>query len=163
MKKFIFFLLFYLSKFLIYKTNECNKSYPILKEEQCVLINCLEEQYNERICIKNNSIIKTQWLNNIIQVGVRNYRYLNFITTSNNETFFETSAHPDTNERIFFGIKQDGSPFFEDSDGNKNYIIKKTLNEQLYEAPAGYIKINSDDINFKDKEYIINIGKDFTY
>ena len=159
MKKSIFFLLIYLTKFLIYKGNECNKSYPILKEKQCVLIYCTEEEYNEGICNKNNSIVRAQWLNNIIQVGDKNYRYLNFITTSKNETFFETTAHPETNERIFFGIKQDGSPYFEDSDGNKNYIINKTINKYMYEAPAGYIKINSDDINYKDKEYIITIGK----
>ena len=110
MKRNIFLIIINLSQFLIYIQYECNTSYPILKEDQCVLIYCTEEEYNKRICIKNNSIIKTQWLNNIILVGEKNYRYLNFITTSKNETFFETTAHPETNERIFFGIKQDGSP-----------------------------------------------------
>ena len=158
MKQFTFFLIHFLSIFLIYKTNECNKSFPIFKDNQCLLINCTEEQFNEGICVKNNSIIRTQWLNNIIQVGEKDYRYLNFITTSKNETFFETTAYPETNDRIFFGINQDGSPFFEESDENR-YIIKKTLSKYIYEAVIGYIKINSDNINYKDKEYIITIGK----
>ena len=106
MKKSIFFLLIYLTKFLIYKEKECNKSYPILKEEECVLIYCTEEEYNEGICSKNNSIVRTQWLNNIIQVGDKNYRYLNFITTSKNETFFETTAHPETNEEYFLELSK---------------------------------------------------------
>ena len=29
----------------------------------------------------------------------------------------------------------------------------------MYKAPAGYIKVSSDVINYKDKEYIITIGK----
>ena len=33
------------------------------------------------------------------------------------------------------------------------------MNNYIYEAVIGYIKINSDNINYKDKEYIITIGK----
>ena len=146
------------------KSKECNRSNPILKDGQCSLIYCTEEEFNLGQCIKNNSIIKIQWLNNIIQVGDKNYRYLNFITTSKNETFFETSDHPESDQRIFFGIKENGSPFFEDSNGIKKYIIKKQIadNEKKYESEAGLIKVNSEDINYKDKEYIITIGKGST-
>ena len=102
-----------------------------------------------------------QWLNNIIQVGSENYRYINFIATSNNGIIFETSDHPESDKRIFFGIKEDGTPFFEDSNGIKKYIIEKQVpdNEKKYESEAGLIKINSENINYKDKEYIITIGK----
>ena len=158
-----YYLLFIicLSFFEITKSTECNVSHPILKDEECSLIYCNEEEFNLGQCSINNSIIKAQWLNNIIQVGEKNYRYLNFITTSNNEIFFETSDHPSSDQRIFFGIKEDGSPFFEDSNGIKKYIIKKQIgdNEKKYESEAGLIKINSEDDNYKDKEYIITIGK----
>ena len=163
MKQKHYYLLFtiYLSFFEITKSIECNVSHPILKDGECSLIYCNEEEFNLGQCSINNSIIKTQWLNNIIQVGTKNYRYLNFITTSNNEIFFETSDHPSSDQRIFFGIKEDGSPFFEDSNGIKKYIIKKQIgdNEKKYESEAGLIKINSEDVNYKDREYIIAIGK----
>ena len=160
-QKHCFLIIIFLSFFNITKSTECNISYPILKNNQCSLIYCKEEEFKLGQCLKNNSIIKTQWLNNIIHVGEKNYRYLNFITTSKNETFFETSAHPESDERIFFGIKEDGSPFFEDSNGNKQYIIKKKIADNVikYESEAGFIKINSENIKYKDKEYIITIGK----
>ena len=157
--KFFLLIIVYLVYFKITEELECNSSYPILKGEKCELTYCEEEEYKLRNCSVNNFIIRTQWLNNIIQVGTKNYRYINFVTNSNNETFFETSAHPESNDRIFFGIKEDGSPFFKDSNGNKNYIKKKNLSDKLYESVVGYIKINSEDINYKDKEYIITIGK----
>ena len=160
------FIIIIFSYLQIYKSNECNQSTPILKEENCQLVYCSDEEFNLGKCIINNTIIKTQWLNNILNVGELNFRYLNFIKTANNITFFETSAHPDyTYERIYFGIKEDGSAFFGNSSGNKSYIIKKKIpnNKEKYESEAGFIKINSDDNNYKDKEYIITIGKSSTY
>ena len=160
-KHYYLLIIIFISFFEITNSIECNTSHPILKDEECLLIYCKEEEFNSEHCLKNNSIIKAQWLNNIIQVGDKNYRYLNFISTSKNETFFETSDHPGSDQRIFFGIKEDGSPYFEDSNGIKKYIIKKQIpdNEKKYESEAGFIKINSEDINYKDKEYIITIGK----
>ena len=160
------FIIIFFSYLQILKSEGCNQSTPILKRGNCELVYCTESEFNLGNCSVNNTIIKTQWLNNIISVGETNFRFLNFITTSNNITFMETSAHPDsTYERIIFGIKEDGSAFFEDSSGNKNYIIKKKIpnNKEKYESEAGYIKINSNDINYKDKDYIITIGKSSTY
>ena len=57
----IFFNIFIYS--LQYK---CNKTYPILKNNECVSIYCNEEQFKRGECIIDNPITKNQWLTNII-------------------------------------------------------------------------------------------------
>ena len=44
----------------------CSRDYPIEISNECKLEFCEKEHFDSNYCIKNNSIIKTQWLNNII-------------------------------------------------------------------------------------------------
>ena len=87
----IFFNIFIYS--LQYK---CNKTYPILKNNECVSIYCNEEQFKRGECIIDNPITKNQWLTNIIifentngDISLcadlnSNYENLIFETTSSN-------------------------------------------------------------------------------
>ena len=47
--------------FHLSKTNDlfCNKTHPILKDDECLSVYCSEEEFNSSICIINNEIIKT--------------------------------------------------------------------------------------------------------
>ena len=50
--------------------NECDRSFPIKTSDgSCVLRFCTEEEFNNKDCILDNQIVKTQYLNNIIIVG----------------------------------------------------------------------------------------------
>ena len=62
----IFILLYFLLLINPIK-NECDKTTPILKDGFCLLKYCTEEEYKNEICKIDNKIIKTQWLNNIIE------------------------------------------------------------------------------------------------
>ena len=57
--------------FQIIKTilSECDKSIPILTKNGCELKYCTSEQFTSKQCQINNTIIKTQWLTNIIILG----------------------------------------------------------------------------------------------
>ena len=122
--------------------SECGRDTPIRVGTQCQFTYCEESEG----CIKSNSIIKTQWLNNIILVGENNFRYINFVT-SDETTIFYTTPYPVSRERIFFGINSIGEPIFKDSNGNNVYIYQKNspaLHFNQYESIAGALKINGD-------------------
>ena len=48
-------------------STECPKETPIIKNDNCTSIFCNESQFNSGECKLNNSIVKTQWLTNIIK------------------------------------------------------------------------------------------------
>ena len=152
-------------KTILGQIEECSRELPIKVGDNCLSTYCSESQFKKGECNISNQIIKTQWLNNIISVGEKDFRYINFMTSSKGEMIFITSSFPMNQNRIFFGINSQGSPIFKDSNGNGTYIIKKTVtrgsNYERYESETGSIKINNDnDVN---KEYFISIGKAQTY
>ena len=138
---------------------ECQRETPIKTVTGCQLTYCTNQQFNNGECIKSNSKIKIQWLNDVILVGEQNFRYVSLMLTSNKDLVFATSPCPTGSNRIYYGISSEGNPLF----GN-NFIIKKTItrNEKIdrYESIAGIMKMNGDN---SDKEYFINIGKSKTY
>ena len=84
--------------------NECDKTAPILKDGSCSLEYCTEEEYKNKSCKIYNEIIKTQWLNNIIRIGDKNFRYVNFANYSNGDLIVETTSCPGSSKRMFYGI-----------------------------------------------------------
>ena len=130
---------------------ECERENPIKVGTECQSTYCSDSQYESGECIKSNSIIKTQWLNNIILIGEENFRYINFIN-SNDKTILYVSPNPMSKKRIFFGINSIGEPIFKDSNYNNIYILKKECLEDQktkYESIGGVVKINGD-INWKN-------------
>ena len=160
----IIFLFLLLRNYIILTSEECERETPIKQpgsNTMCLLTYCSQNQIKSKECIISNSIIKTQWLNDIILVGEEDFRYTKLITTSNGELIFATSSCPRNKDRIYYGIDINGNPIF-----NDEYIIKKTIvrNEEKferYESQIGLVKINGNSNS--DKEFIINIGKSRTY
>ena len=153
-------IIFILLNIISNEIEECERENPIKTENGCFSLYCSESEFQSGKCIKSNSIIRTQWLNNIILVGEKNYRYCNFVSSNNGKMIFYTTAYPDTKERIYFGINTNGDPIFKDSNDNNTYIYKKNAfqnDSNTYESISGIIKINGD-IN-ENKEYFIAIGK----
>ena len=70
------FLSFHLLIFFSQQEEECPKDMPIKYQNTCQLKYCRESDYNENNCIISNTIIKKQWLNNIILVGDISYIYI---------------------------------------------------------------------------------------
>jgi hypothetical protein len=83
--------------------NECSRNIPIkLKNGTCVLKYCKPEDYNSKECFIDNPIIKTQYLNDIIIFGEKNFMYTDFLTFSNKEMIVVTSSFPESKKRKLF-------------------------------------------------------------
>jgi hypothetical protein len=148
-------LLFLLFHIIIME--DCEREFPIkLSNGECVLQYCTKEDYESKECTINNTIIRTQFPNNIIIVGEISFRYLNFMTFSNKDMVFETSSYPMNNKRIFYGLKQNGRYYFKKNNSEEetpfNYLIADKEEEGKLESINYNIKI-------KKKEYIISIGR----
>ena len=105
--------------------------------------------------------IKSYSLNDIIIVGEKNFRYVNFASTPKGEMFFLTSSDEINSDRIFYGLNKDGSGYFEDSKNNaKTFIYKKeALSIYQLDSVLGYIKLNTNlEI---ENEYLMNFNNDY--
>ena len=149
-----FFLLFHIV------LNECDRDTPIrLKNGSCVMKYCTKEEYESEECILDNPIIKTQFLNNLMNLGEMCFRYLNFIQFSNGDLILETSPFPPNKKRIFFGLKNNGRYYFKNETNEEtpfHYLIADNEDESKYES--GNSIIISDG-----KEYFLSIGRLDTY
>ena len=162
------FLLIFLFVFIMSEQiySKCLKNTPILlKNGSCVLKYCTETEYINKVCIIDNEIIKTQWLNNIIKIGDKNFRYINIANYSNGDLIVETTAIPGSSKRMFYGIKNNGRGFFKNKIDNKMtsyYSIEAkdqtgNNNNQRLESEVFIATINGGKNN--GKEYLVSIGK----
>ena len=140
---------------------ECDKSTPIQKlDNNCYLTYCTKEEFEIGECIISNSVIKTQWLTNIIDVGNEGFRFINFALTSQGDLFLQTTAYPYTRDNIFFGMKLNGRPYFTISREETLVILLTYLDSSLYTRYNGeLINILVEKKN-KKREYLMSIGKD---
>ena len=100
---------------------------PILlsSTNTCVLQYCTQEEFDNNICIKDNQIIKTQWLNNIITLGVENGRLTKTAKYKNGDMLAFSVKHPgEALYPYFYGLKENGRPLFikEDKETPFNHI-----------------------------------------
>ena len=146
---------------------ECDRTIPILLNNgSCTLKYCTNEEFENEECIKNNQIIKTQWITNIIWVGEDDFRYVNFANYSNGDMILETSSCPGNSKRIFYGLKKSGEYLFE-KDGEKTPFYSINTKEQLdnpgnvrYESENFIIKLKELEV---EKEYLVSMAKNTQY
>ena len=142
-------------------TNYCpDKNKPIFdtNSKSCVLKYCSESDFSNNICIVDNDIVATQWLNNIIDFGVANCNYTKSASFSNSDIVFFSAAK---NIPYFYGIKKNGRALFiENGNETYNYSLKKNSNDLIdYETGEMLvIKMGTDGT-----EYLLNIGKGNQY
>ena len=166
----IFLKIFYLFQMIKPILNKCDKNTPILLQNgSCVLQYCTDKEYKEKKCKIDNDIIKTQWLNNIIWIGDKDFRYINFASFSNGDMILETTSIPGNSKRMFYGVKKNGRALFKNKTENKMtkfyYLEAKNQTENegniRYEAEIFISTINGGDYN--GKEYLVSVGKGARY
>jgi len=141
--------------------NECDIDTPIrLSNGTCVLKYCTKEEYDSEECTINNTIIKTQFPNEIIIIGEEQFRYINFLTLSNGDMIIETSPFPTNNKRIFFGLKKNGRYYFNKTNGKEKIYFKSLIIDE--ETEYKYESANSIIIN-QGKEYFVSIERLSSY
>ena len=158
-KKLLIFLAFI--KISVVKS-ECSKDEPIEKDGNCSLIYCTEEEYSINSCSISNSIIKDQWLNNIILLNNYNLRYNNFAINSKGDLILKTSQE-NTGIRYFYGLTKNGDFYFTNEYNEKMptkvIIVKDGDNNEIrpYDSQILFISLNNSK-NVDDNQYLINIG-----
>ena len=158
-----FTIILYFLALIRFIKSECNKTHPILLPNGiCTIKYCTKSEIANNDCIISNSIIKTQWLTNIIKIGDLNFRYVNLVTFSTGDMIVETTSYPKNITRKFFGLQPNGLPYFGETN---HYSIDATepagKDRERYEAEV-FIGIINEGEN-KDKEYLASIPKSNQY
>jgi WD40 repeat protein len=147
------FIIFLFSTNLFYAfLKDCNKTEPILKDNYCQLIYCEQSKFNTNECSINNTIIKTQWLNDIIRISDDYFRYINVVSNKNGDIFIETSPVTQSSKRIFYGLKTNGRFYFQNED-TPFYI----LNEMDRGLKRHYSELYNIVLS-NDQEYLLSIS-----
>ena len=99
------------------------------------------------------SLIKADKSNKFNFTTESNYRFPSFASYSNGDMILSISSSSDNNKlRIFFGIRKNGRPFFQNGDSYLNYI---EVEENKFESETFIIKLSNN-------EYLLNVGKEST-
>ena len=142
-KQFSLILLTFILKINVI-VNECDRNEPFQNSYSKSCSPYCSANYNRDIeCNINNSIIKSQFPNNIIFIGGRNWSSFNLYSINGN-LFFET--YNSTKKKIFFGLDKFG----------RNYFSKGKLYYFDTNNPGG---IGSNSIFVTDnKLYFLNLN-----
>ena len=155
----ILFHLLFIFKIIESQTSECGKNEPFLLSNRCTSEPCPKEGPNSNDCIINNTIIKTQWLNNIILIGGTDFRYINFASYSNKDMIVCTTSYPVQPERIFFGLTSDGRPLFKENEEEKFFKSINITDASVVQYEAEYYIIKSSNGENYGKEYFFSVSK----
>ena len=148
---------------IIQSKDECERDKPIFNGSSCQLKYCTKEDFNNNVCQINNTIIKTQWLNNIINIGDPSFRYVMFASYSNGDLIFETVGYPDSmkKKRIFYGFKNDGRGLFINNEANENFYYKSmNISRESYNYESKNIIIKQSANTDDENEYLLSISKE---
>ena len=141
---------------ILSEISECPKETPIDISNNCTMQYCTKDDFSSGKCKIKNEIIKTQWLNNIIVIGDLYYRYINFASYSNGDLVIQTTSFPASTYRKFYGLKENGRPFFTNNNQETPYFTKE-IPEDYYgilESESLIVKTSSDG-----KEYFFCASK----
>ena len=107
---------------------ECPRNKPILvRNDFCFDGHCDNEEFENEICVISNSIIKTQWMNNIQRFGDGNIIFASLDYGNNGELFlFAQKRDNDTYENYIYGINNNGGPLFYNKNKN-DYTFYKVI------------------------------------
>ena len=148
-KLYLYFLLINLSSSL------CNRTAPFLEGDKCIST-CPNYYLDNSPCKLNNPIIKDQLLNNIIKVGDLQFRLINFAENLNGDIIFLTTSYPNSNKRIFYGIKNNGRPLFENgTDYFYSINVTNDIKDYNYETQSLFVQLSEGD---DGKEYLLSYG-----
>ena len=131
---------------------ECPRDYPLLFTDASGGKQCSMEIYDVYDHVIFNQIIKTQWLNNRIKIGIDNCLYITFSFSSQGDLIIETNIYKYSGYdgvRYFYGIKSNGVPLF-----NGNEQININSDTTLEKLESQLIKIVLDD---KEDDYYLSI------
>lgn len=155
---------------IVLSLNYCNdikKPIFLTLNNTCVLQYCTQLEYDNNICIKDNQIIKTQWLNNIIRLGVENGRLTKTAKYRNGDILAFSVKNPGVALfPYFYGLKENGRPLFiiDDKETPFNHIeYSSDFYNQNYPGYNSYFTYEEGEIFItqmleNEDEYLMYFG-----
>ena len=105
-------------------------------------------------------------INNIIELGGKDFRYNRFSLNIKGDMVIDTTAYPGNNERRFFGLKKNGRPYFKDEHNKEtpyySFFVEglENLNQRKIEGESHFIQItNQKNPNLHGKEYLLSFSR----
>ena len=154
---------------IIMPGGECPRSKPILvSNDFCYGGYCGDKEFQEKICVISNSIIKTQWLNNIQRLG-DDFFFVCLDYGENGDLFLFAQKRDianETYENALYGFNKYGGPLFIEykENGNEEYYSYKKMKfpKEVYFSNIKFIKNLKNQKTFllstavEDEMYEIN-------
>ena len=124
------FLFLYIFITLITKIkNECNKDIPIQTINGCEDIYCTEIQFKSGECTISNSIVKKQWLNDIVTFEENGIKTIQVVEMPNNDIIFiNTFDNDGIYSPCLYGLKSSGELYYIDKLYHFEYEYGSMLN-----------------------------------
>ena len=149
------------------ESGECPRDKPILvRYDFCAMVYCSPEEYEDSICVVENSYIKKQWLNNI-QRFEEGYVIFPSVTYGFYGELFLFAQQRDifdnTFENYIYAVDLIGQPLFYDDRKQESFFLRTTkFPDDIYLESVRYI-LNFENNNtfllstqIEDKMYAIN-------
>ena len=118
----------------------------------------LASKENTGYCLSETDINSTKILNKIINVGRKNFIYVNFASYSNGDMVFLTTSYLsndlDKKTRIFYGFKKNGRPLLNDSYSYSIEINETMPVREKYESESLVIKESGNTTG--NNEYLMS-------
>ena len=117
-------------------------------------------QFDSGECSINNTIIKTQWLNDIILFNSDKLRYGSFTINSNGDLIYECSVEEAKGIRVFYWLNYNGSFYFKNDNGDNIPTKVMIVSNSDGTFPIRYESqiISAFVYSSNVKEYIISIS-----
>ena len=135
----------------------CNKNNPFLFHENCVP-SCKKEDIDSKLCILENEIITTQYLNNIIYINQINLTYNDIVVSDKNDLYYLMSMYPKTNLRLIYLLNNEGYGLLDRENSLYNTSIDDPEAKGRYESITFLMTLSSDTNN---NQYLISISKSY--
>jgi hypothetical protein len=150
--------------------NERDKAIYVSSSNTCELKYCTPQEFENKTCIKDNEIIRNQWLNNIRKFGVENCKLTKIGKYSNGDILAYSSLNSGSSFiSYFYGLNKDGRPLFS-KDGQETPFnsMKPNSANDYYQGfysnrQYGEGEIFIAKMSGNDDEYLLNFGRQYQY
>ena len=151
----LFLLLAIISLFNYSLCKECPRDKPILKNDECLSIYCLPQEFENKNCTISNPFIKSQWLNKIHTFASEGISHICATTNSEGDLFLIAQGFTSGNsgDKYIFGFHYDGNGIFyyKNNKFNNIYYSFETIDFPDNKYPEIFYSID-----FEKTQYLLS-------